>query len=200
VIPIVFPDGTTPASVVEAPYIGADSNIMKGIAVQQEAAQQAAEAREAQERAALNACPASECGPWPEEEGDPCTTSFAQNHASLLGGQFISAWATISWCYGGGHVLSASLKNRGDHVHNHWWWPERFKFIRWESSAYWLAGGVYFVEEVAVFTSKAPDIPVPDVWEGGTNPTTTWYITMRFELFPNGTSKAWGITSCEPLC
>ena len=199
VIPIVFADGTVPASVVEAPYLGADSNIMKGIAIQEEAAREAAQAAQAAEKAE-GACAIASMCVTPEEEGDPCTTSFAQNHASLLGSQFISAWATISWCYGGGHVLSASLKNRGDHVHNHWWWPERFKFIRWESSAYWLAGGVYFVEEVAVFTSKAPDIPVPDVWEGGTNPTTTWYITMRFELFPNGTSKAWGITSCEPLC
>jgi tripartite motif-containing protein 71 len=69
-VPIAFPDGESkmPGS-LQVANIGELSNQMKGVAAQDEAEQQDAARKQAEEQAKLNECPASACGPWPEEGG-----------------------------------------------------------------------------------------------------------------------------------
>jgi YD repeat-containing protein len=71
--PGAFPDGTGGTGIVQATYLEAAADQFKAIAVEHEAAQEAAARREAEEKARLdelfNACPATACGPFPEEGG-----------------------------------------------------------------------------------------------------------------------------------
>ena len=56
-----FPDGTGAAGVVQATYLEAAAQQFKAIALEQEAAQETAARREAEEAASWEECPASEC-------------------------------------------------------------------------------------------------------------------------------------------
>jgi len=73
--PGAFPDGTGGAGIVRAPYLGADNNQLKAIAVQEAAEEAKAKNLEAEEHARENGCPASACGtsegnlPTPTEGG-----------------------------------------------------------------------------------------------------------------------------------
>jgi DNA-binding beta-propeller fold protein YncE len=67
--PGAFPDGTGGGGIVQATYLQAAADQFKAIAIEHEAALEAAARQEAEERALLEACPASECGPFPEEGG-----------------------------------------------------------------------------------------------------------------------------------
>jgi DNA-binding beta-propeller fold protein YncE len=64
-----FPEGTAGVGVIEAPYLGASNGQLMNIAIQESAEREEAKRREAEEIAKMNECPASECGPWPEEGG-----------------------------------------------------------------------------------------------------------------------------------
>jgi hypothetical protein len=55
--------------VIQASYVASDAAVLKGMAVEHEAALEEAARLQAEEEARLHACPASECGPWPEEGG-----------------------------------------------------------------------------------------------------------------------------------
>lgn len=68
--PGAFPDGTGGVGIIEAPYLEAAAGQMMSIAIQENAQREEAKRREAEEIAKMNECPASECGPWPEEEGE----------------------------------------------------------------------------------------------------------------------------------
>ncbi len=180
----------------------ASANEWAGGVVQSYLAAQAAKAQQEEEERERAGTPVGNV-PGPEGGGDPCTTSFAQGHVSLLGKQFISAWTTISWCYNGHEVFNAHLKNHGVHVHNHWWWPEEFEFVRWINRAEWLSyrvGEIWFIERTAEFNAEVPNAPIPSEFEGGVNPHTIWYIHLVFELFPNGEARAFSTVSCEPMC
>jgi hypothetical protein len=63
--PGAFPDGTGGRGIVQATYLEAAADQFKAIAVEHEAALEAAARKEAEEKAQREACPASECGPWP---------------------------------------------------------------------------------------------------------------------------------------
>lgn len=67
--PAAFPDGTGGVGIIEASYIAALAEQMKAIAVEHEAALEAAARQEAEERARLEECPPTACGPWPDEGG-----------------------------------------------------------------------------------------------------------------------------------
>jgi YD repeat-containing protein len=64
--PGTFPNGAAIASVVQASFTEAAAGSIKALAVEHEAALQAAARQQAEEEAAQNQCPASECGPWPD--------------------------------------------------------------------------------------------------------------------------------------
>jgi YD repeat-containing protein len=103
--PGAFPNGTGGGGIVQATYLEAAADQFKAIAIEHEAALEAAARREAEEKAELEACPASECGPWPEEGGGvdpeyhlmltPGQTKLLQ-HALTVGGaaagQLLGKW------------------------------------------------------------------------------------------------------------
>lgn len=62
-----FPNGAAGVGVINAPYLGAASSQMIGIAIQENAEREEAKKQEAEEIAKMTECPASECGPWSEE-------------------------------------------------------------------------------------------------------------------------------------
>ena len=167
--------------------------------VEEGTAEEKRKAQEAQE-AILRQCQ-EEGGCGAEEGGDPCKTAFTQGSVSFpVVGEVAGAWATISWCYNGHRVLSASEKNHGDHVYNHWYSPVETEFVQWEDSAEWLSEdgvNVYVIKRVAVFSVVVED-GVPSEFEGGVAPQATWSIDLEFELFPDGESHVFTSYSCSP--
>lgn len=65
-----FPDGAAGVGVINALYLGASTGQLIGIAIQENAEREEAKKRETEEIAKMTECPASECGPWSEEEGE----------------------------------------------------------------------------------------------------------------------------------
>jgi hypothetical protein len=135
--------------------------------------------------------------------GDPCTTSFEEETYRTEGAS-IAAWATVEWCYGGGKVISARMKNQGHHQ-NDTGGAMGFlqlglnaKFDYWEERAEWQ-GGTYYIERTAVFTLDAQkalalESPAPLIFE--------YYIYLKFWLNGNGSAETTAETRCypEPLC
>ncbi len=83
--PGAFPDGTGGAGIVGAPYLGADNNQLRAIAVQQEAELEAAKRREAEEHARMAECPASACHVDGPGEGN-CETNCVMDEYEFEGG------------------------------------------------------------------------------------------------------------------
>ena len=139
--------------------------------------------------------------PWDKapgngEEGDPCTTTFEQESANPEG-TYVAAWATIEWCYGGGRVLSAHVKNRGHHQHGK---KGIFKysanFVGWRSQSEWR-GSIYYIKITAVFAMEEP------LWmtilNGGGLPTAPikyCSIELGFALYPGGQGDSYAETTC----
>ena len=148
--------------------------------VEEGTAEEKRKAQEAQE-AILRQC--QEEGGCGAEAGDPCTTAFEEEYETVQG-QKMEAWATVEWCYGGGKVLSAKIKNQGYHIHNPGGVGDQAKFFRWEERAEWLSGGTYYIQRTAVFESTLP------IWVQfflPTPPETHFYrISIEFYLQPNG--------------
>jgi hypothetical protein len=70
--PGYFPDGTASVGIIEAPYLGASTGQLMSIAIQENGEREKAKKLETEEKAKINECPASECGPRPEEGGAAC--------------------------------------------------------------------------------------------------------------------------------
>jgi YD repeat-containing protein len=83
--PGAFPDGTGGVGVAQATYVAALTEQIRAIALEHEAALEAAARREAEEHAEPP-CPASACGPFPEEAPPP-TEGGAEVHISVLEGE-----------------------------------------------------------------------------------------------------------------
>jgi hypothetical protein len=66
--PGAFPDGTGGIGIVQATYLQAAADQIIGTILQNEAAREEATKKETEDHAKLTECPASECGPFPEEE------------------------------------------------------------------------------------------------------------------------------------
>jgi hypothetical protein len=192
--PGAFPDGTGGAGIVGAPYLGADNAQLKTIAVEHEAALEAAKKQEGEERAKENECPASECGlsegnlPTPEEGGaDPCESTFLSERQDYhpIESLAFSAWVDIEWCYGGGKVLSSHVKDRGHHQGNTWMDPGyEMLFERWESKSEW-DGNDWRIQQVAVFNYTPPR------WVEDSLSLQVYrrFVDFEFMLEPDGQAK-----------
>lgn len=113
-IPPVFPSGLVPASAGESAYLQAEGGALKGIAMQQEIEEQTAKRQQAEEQASLAQCPASTCGPWPEEGGATCNEEVEGCGPDPEHGR--NPWGCKVWVsWGHGLHLNEYLA-----VHGHW--------------------------------------------------------------------------------
>jgi DNA-binding beta-propeller fold protein YncE len=186
--PGAFPEGTAGVGTIEAPYLVAASAQLMLIALQNNAEREKAEGLEAAEKAEMEQCPASECGPWPEEEeeGDPCETVKASGSAEFLGATVLEAWAKIKWCWTNKRVVSAHGAGKGELAINHWDVPLNFKFLRWEEIAFW-EGTSYIVERIADFWGEVGFCGITK--DGGGPPICPgkgYSLNLTFVLEPGG--------------
>ena len=192
-----FPDGTASVGVIEAPYLGASTAQLMSIALQENSEREEAKKLEAEERARMEACPASECGPWPEEEGDPCEVIEAKGSEEFLGAKVMEAWAKIKWCWTKKRVVSAYGAGKGELAINHWDVPLNFRFDFWEEVARW-EGSNYVIERIAEFGSK---LAVCSVSTDGPPicPGKIYDIDLTFVLEPGGKYSANAVYTSPPF-
>jgi YD repeat-containing protein len=118
--PGAFPDGAAATHVIQANYTGAVGTILKGIAIEEQGAEEEAARKQAEEEAQLNQCPASECGPWPgggnlspgagEEEIDPglCVGTGSLGQTLEVDGHEMAPYLNFK-CKGTGHGVQIEL-------------------------------------------------------------------------------------------
>jgi DNA-binding beta-propeller fold protein YncE len=185
VSPGSFPNGAAGVGVINAPYLGASTGQLIGIAIQENAEREEAKKQEAEEIAELTGPVASEA-PEPEEEGDPCETIEESGSTEFEGATVMEASAKIKWCWTNGRVVSAYGAGRSEHAINHILVPWKFEFVRWEDHSYW-EGEDYIVERVARFwgelvfcgiTKDGSDAPIC--------PNGGWSLVLTFVLEPGG--------------
>jgi DNA-binding beta-propeller fold protein YncE len=184
--PGAFPNGTSGVGIIEAPYLGASNGQLMSIALQENAEREEAKKLQAEEIAKMNECTASECGPWPEEEGDPCEVIEAKGGAEFLGATVMEAWAKIKWCWTKSRVVSAYGAGKGELAINHWDVPISFTFGHWEEEAYW-EGSNYVVQRIAAFRGELGFCGISKDGSGPPIcPGKLYSIDLTFVLEPGG--------------